>query len=96
MGAGGFGGARSPEGFSDQLAAIERQTIPALHLVKLGCGGESTSSMIAESAELPGQTEHTVGLCNYSTDRSWTTQLRSLSVIPGRSPSSRSVLARMM
>ena len=65
MGAGGFGGARSPEGFSDQLAAIERQTIPTLHLVKLGCGGESTSSMIAGPAELPGQTEHTVGLCNY-------------------------------
>jgi lysophospholipase L1-like esterase len=65
MGAGGFGGARSPEGFSDQLAAVERQTIPTLHLVKLGCGGESTSSMIAGPAELPGQTEHTVGLCNY-------------------------------
>jgi lysophospholipase L1-like esterase len=65
MGAGGFGGARSPDGFSDQLAAIERQTIPTLHLVKLGCGGESTSSMIAGPAELPGQTEHTVGLCNY-------------------------------
>ncbi len=65
MGAGGFGGALSREGFSDQLAAMKRQTISNLHLVKLGCNGESTSSMIAGPAELPGQTEHTVGLCNY-------------------------------
>jgi lysophospholipase L1-like esterase len=65
IGAGGFGGALSREGFSEQLAAIESQTISNLHLVKLGCNGESTSSMIAGPAELPGQTEHTVGLCNY-------------------------------
>jgi lysophospholipase L1-like esterase len=65
IGAGGFGGALSREGFSEQLAAIEGQTISNLHLVKLGCNGESTSSMIAGPAELPGQTEHTVGLCNY-------------------------------
>jgi lysophospholipase L1-like esterase len=65
IGAGGFGGALSKEGFSDQLAAIKRQTISNLHLVKLGCNGETTSSMIAGPAELPGQTEHTVGLCNY-------------------------------
>ena len=47
IGAGGFGGALSREGFSDQLAALKRQTISNLHLVKLGCNGESTSSMIA-------------------------------------------------
>jgi lysophospholipase L1-like esterase len=65
IGAGGFGGALSREGFSEQLAAIEGQTISNLHVVKLGCNGESTSSMINGPAELPGQTEHTVGLCNY-------------------------------
>ena len=58
IGAGGFGGALSREGFSDQLAAIKRQTISNLHLVKLGCNGESTSSMIARPAELPGQTDY--------------------------------------
>jgi lysophospholipase L1-like esterase len=65
IGAGGFGGALSREGFSDQLAAIEGQAISNLHLVKLGCNAESTSSMIEGPAAFPGQTEHTVGLCNY-------------------------------
>jgi lysophospholipase L1-like esterase len=34
------------QGYTDQLFAIERRRIPSLQLVKLGCGGESTSSMI--------------------------------------------------
>src|SRR5262252_2424607 len=34
------------EGYADQLYAIEHATIQNLQLVKLGCGGESTASMI--------------------------------------------------
>ena len=34
------------EGYADQLLAIERTRIPKLKLVKLGCGGETTASMI--------------------------------------------------
>jgi len=34
------------EGYADQLFAIEQARIPKLKLVKLGCGGESTASMI--------------------------------------------------
>jgi lysophospholipase L1-like esterase len=35
------------QGYADQLFAIERRRIPGLRLVKLGCGGETTSSMIS-------------------------------------------------
>jgi lysophospholipase L1-like esterase len=38
--------ANTNEGYTDQLAAIERGRIPNLKLVKLGCGGETTGSMI--------------------------------------------------
>jgi lysophospholipase L1-like esterase len=34
------------EGYVDQLFKIERKRIPGLRLVKLGCGGESTTSML--------------------------------------------------
>src|SRR5207244_3581011 len=33
------------QGYADQLYAIEHRRIPSLKLVKLGCGGETTSSM---------------------------------------------------
>ena len=44
------------EGYADQLYAIKHATIPNLHLVKLGCGGESTASMITAvpTVEVPG------------------------------------------
>src|SRR5207302_4600586 len=35
------------QGYADQLYAIERQRIRALKLVKLGCGGETTSSFLS-------------------------------------------------
>ncbi len=34
------------QGYADQLLAIERTKIPGLKLVKLGCGGESTTSFL--------------------------------------------------
>lgn len=34
------------EGYADQLFATERARIPGLKLVKLGCGGETTSSLL--------------------------------------------------
>ncbi len=34
------------EGYADQLYAIERPKLPGLRLVKLGCGGETTSSFL--------------------------------------------------
>jgi hypothetical protein len=94
IGAGGFGGALSREGFSEQLAAIEGQTISNLHVVKLGCNGESTSSMINGPAELPGQTEHTVGLCNYRFGSQLDDAVAFLESHQGKLPSSRSASAR--
>ena len=41
-----FGQNFGDEGYADQLYAIEHAKIPNLQLVKLGCGGESTASMI--------------------------------------------------
>jgi lysophospholipase L1-like esterase len=35
------------EGYADQLYAIERARIPGLKLVKLGCGGETTTSFLS-------------------------------------------------
>jgi lysophospholipase L1-like esterase len=34
------------QGYADQLYAIERRKIPGLKLVKLGCGGETTTSFL--------------------------------------------------
>ena len=34
------------QGYADQLYAIERRRIPGLRLVKLGCGGETTTSFL--------------------------------------------------
>lgn len=34
------------QGYPNQLLAIERQRVPGLRLVQLGCGGESTSSFL--------------------------------------------------
>src|SRR5271170_3862303 len=34
------------QGYADQLYAIEKQRIPGLKLVKLGCGGETTTSFL--------------------------------------------------
>src|SRR5215469_7093061 len=44
------------EGYADQLYASEHATIPNLQLVKLGCGGESTASMITAvpTVQVPG------------------------------------------
>jgi|SRR6266566_497294 lysophospholipase L1-like esterase len=44
------------EGYADQLYASEHAKIPNLQLVKLGCGGESTASMITAvpTVEVPG------------------------------------------
>jgi lysophospholipase L1-like esterase len=41
------------EGYADQLYAIEQATIPNLKLVKLGCGGETTTSMIVPVPVVP-------------------------------------------
>jgi lysophospholipase L1-like esterase len=35
------------EGYADQLFALERRRIPSLRLVKLGCGGETSSSFLS-------------------------------------------------
>jgi lysophospholipase L1-like esterase len=40
-------------GYADQLYAIEQARIPNLKLVKLGCGGETTSSMIVAVPVVP-------------------------------------------
>jgi len=40
------GPAVTDEGYADQLAALERVRIPKLKLVKLGCSGETTGTMI--------------------------------------------------
>ena len=37
---------RTDEGYAEQLLAIARTTIPKLNLVKLGCPGETTTTMI--------------------------------------------------
>jgi len=34
------------QGYADQLFAIEKRRIPSLQLVKLGCGGETTTSFL--------------------------------------------------
>ena len=34
-------------GYADQLRALEAKRIPGLKLVKLGCGGENTFSMLS-------------------------------------------------
>src|SRR5208282_2299781 len=34
------------QGYADQLYEIEKQSIPDLQLVKLGCGGETTTSFL--------------------------------------------------
>jgi lysophospholipase L1-like esterase len=39
--------ANTNEGYADQLFAIERARIPGLRLLKLGCGGETTSSFLS-------------------------------------------------
>ena len=65
IGAGGFGGRLTNEGYADQLATMVREDIANLHLVKLGCVGESTSSMINGRAGLPAPAAQDVGLCNY-------------------------------
>jgi lysophospholipase L1-like esterase len=51
-----FGQNFGDEGYADQLYASEHATIPNLQLVKLGCGGESTASMITAvpTLQLPG------------------------------------------
>lgn len=65
VGVGGFGASVTHESFSDQLAAVRREDISNLHLVKLGCIGESTTSMIHGAAGIPAPAAPDVGLCNY-------------------------------
>jgi lysophospholipase L1-like esterase len=50
------------EGYADQLYALEAAADPTLKLVKLGCGGETTSSMI-EAYPFNGRGGHT--FCHY-------------------------------
>jgi lysophospholipase L1-like esterase len=42
------------QGYADDLLARERPGIPSLRLVKLGCGGESTSSMLTGQGDQAG------------------------------------------
>jgi lysophospholipase L1-like esterase len=51
-----------PDGYADQLYAIEQTKIAKLKLVKMGCGGETTSTMITalSTLDVPG-----IGLVPY-------------------------------
>jgi lysophospholipase L1-like esterase len=44
---------RTDQGYPDQLVVLARDAIPGLELVKLGCPGESTSSMIEPNPRCP-------------------------------------------
>lgn len=44
---------RTDEGYADQLWALAREALPGLELVKLGCPGESSSSMLAPNPRCP-------------------------------------------
>lgn len=44
---------RTDEGYADQLWALARATMPDLELVKLGCPGESSSSMMEPNPRCP-------------------------------------------
>ena len=44
---------RTDEGYPDQLVVLARDAIPGLELVKLGCPGESTSSMTQPNPRCP-------------------------------------------
>src|SRR5881296_2487645 len=46
------------EGYADQLAAALRTKMPTLQLVKLGCPGEATTSMITPDLPFEGRTGH--------------------------------------
>jgi len=51
------------EGYADQLAALLRARMPNLRLVKLGCPGETTTSMIAPDLPFEGRNAHNA--CQY-------------------------------
>jgi len=51
------------EGYADQLAAALRTKMPTLQLVKLGCPGEATTSMITPDLPFEGRTGHNA--CRY-------------------------------
>jgi lysophospholipase L1-like esterase len=51
------------EGYADQLAAALRTKMPTLRLVKLGCPGETTASMITPDLPFEGRNAHNA--CQY-------------------------------
>jgi lysophospholipase L1-like esterase len=51
------------EGYADQLAAALRAKMPTLRLVKLGCPGETTTSMSTPDLPFEGRTGHNA--CRY-------------------------------
>ena len=51
------------QGYADQLAADLRLRMPTLQLVKLGCPGETTASMITPDLPLEGRNAHKA--CQY-------------------------------
>ena len=51
------------QGYADQLAADLRARMPTLQLVKLGCPGETTASMITPDLPLEGRNAHKA--CQY-------------------------------
>ena len=57
------GRAFTNEGYADQLAAALRTKMPTLQLVKLGCPGEATTSMITPDLPFEGRTGHNA--CRY-------------------------------
>jgi len=54
----------SNEGYADQLASDLRTRLPTLQLVKLGCPGETTASMITPDLPFEGRNAHNP--CQYA------------------------------
>src|SRR6266550_2132041 len=52
------------EGYADQLFAALQTRMPTLHLVKLGCPGETTTSMIRPDLPYEGRSAHNA--CQYA------------------------------
>jgi len=57
------GRAFTNEGYADQLAGLLRARMPSLRLVKLGCPGETTTSMI--TPDLPFEGRNGRNACHY-------------------------------
>ena|ERR1022692_2569826 len=65
---------RTPDGYADQLYAILRRHHPGLRLVKLGCPGETTGTMIHG------------GICSYAGRSQLAAAIAFLRAHPGRVP----------